>query len=111
ERDLAPFAEAVHDVVVVDVDEPELRLRLRDRDRRGRAARAVRGEQRVVVDVDQLVAVQRVDVTVLLPLPRGELDPAAAAEPLRLLRGDDLGAETGELRLEQRALAGGARDD
>ena len=62
-------------------------------------------EQRLEVDLDELVAVQREHVAALLPRSRGELDPAAAAEPLRLLGGDDLGAEAGELALEQLALA------
>ena len=62
-------------------------------------------EQRLEVDLDQLVAVQRVDVAALVPLARRELDAAAAAEPLGLLRRDDLGAEARELALEQLALA------
>src|SRR5947209_5795455 len=68
-------------------------------------------EQRAEVDGDELVAVQRVDVTALAPLARGELDPAAAAEPLWLLRDDDLGAEPRQLLLEQRPLSCGARHD
>src|SRR4051812_6108371 len=111
ERDLAALAEAVHDVVVVDVDEPELRLRLRDGDRRLRATRAMCGEQSVVVDVDELVAVQRVHVAVLPAPLRRELDAAAAPEALRLLRRDDLRTEAGELGLEERPLAGGAGED
>ena len=63
---------------------------------------AVPVEQRREVDVDELVAVQRVDVAVARPRARGELDPAAAAETLRLLRRDDLGAEPRELLLEER---------
>ena len=69
------------------------------------------GEQRVEVDCDKLVAVQRVDVTLLLALPRGELDPAAAAEPFGLLGADDLGPEVAERLGEERALVGRARDD
>ena len=99
------------DVVVVDLDDAERRLRLRDGDRRGAAARPVRGEQRVEVDVDELVAVQREDVAAPDAAARGELDAAAATEPLGLLGGDDLGAEPAELALEELALPGGARDD
>ena len=63
------------------------------------------------VDVDQLVAVQRVDVPGLPPLAGGEAQAAAAAEPLRLLGGDDLGAEARQLLLEERALARSAGED
>src|SRR5699024_11043049 len=46
-----------------------------------------------------------------LPLPRSELDAAAAAEPLRLLRGDDLRAEALEQLEEALTLARGAGED
>ena len=49
------------------------------------------------VEVDELVAVQRVDVALVAPRRRGEAQPAAAAERLRLLDGHDLGAEAREL--------------
>src|SRR6185312_4886534 len=87
------------------------RLRLRHHHRRGGARLAMPLEQRVEGDLDQLVAVQGVDVAVFLPLARGELDAAAATEPLGLLRRDDLGAEPGQLALEQLPLAERARDD
>ena len=48
-------------------------------------------EQRREADRYELVAVQHVHVAALAPLARGELDPAAAPEPLRLLGRDDLG--------------------
>ena len=63
----------------------------------GGAGLTVPREQRVEVDVDQLVAVQREDVAALRALLRGELDPAAAAEPLGLLGADDLDPEPAEL--------------
>ena len=68
-------------------------------------------EQRAEVDVEQLVAVHREHVAVLGAAACGEPDPAAAAERLRLLGRDDLGAEPVELALEQLALAGGAAHD
>ena len=69
-------------------------------------------EQAREVDVDQLVAVQREDVAASPRCElRGELDAAAAPEPLRLLGGDDLGAEPAELLLEEPSLPGGARED
>src|SRR6185312_17180592 len=99
------------DVVVVDLHEAELRPGLCHRDRRDRAGRAVRGEQRTVVDVDELVAVQRQDITTLPSLLRGELDAAAASEPLRLLGDDDLRAGAGEQVDELPTLTRGARED
>src|SRR5215208_4217464 len=110
-RDPAALAEADDDVVVAQVDDAERRLRPRDRDRRGGAGDAVCREQRVEVDVDELVAVQRVDVPRPLPLARRELDSAAPSERLRLLRDDDLRAERRQLALEELALARRARDD
>ena len=110
-RHAAAFAEPAHEVVVVDVDEAELRLGLGDGDRRERASRPVSGEQAGEVDVDELVAVQGIDVALLVPERGSELDPAAAAEPLGLLGGDDLRAEARQLRDEQLALARGARED
>jgi hypothetical protein len=68
-------------------------------------------QQRPEVDRDELVAVQREDVSALLPLPGRELDPAAAPEPLGLLRADDLGRQAGELLREEVALPGRAGDD
>src|SRR5205823_2500418 len=110
-RDAACLPEGGHEIVLADVDEPERRGRPRDRDRRrGAAARVVR-EQGLEVDVEELVAVQREDVARLAPLLRGEADPAASPEPLRLLRYGDLRAQAVELRSEEVALAGGAADD
>ena len=45
-----------------------------------------RSSSAVEVDVDELVAVQREDVALLVPLPRRELDPAAPAERARAPR-------------------------
>src|SRR5262249_14435272 len=98
-------------VLVVDVDEARLGRRTREGDRRGRAVRAVAVEQAAEVDVDELVAVQGEDVALLPAEGGGEAKPAAAAESLRLLGGDDLGPEPVELPLEQLALAGGTRED
>src|SRR5206468_11319826 len=106
ERDLAAFAKAAHDIRFVDVDEPELRPGARDSDRCERAAPAMCSEQRREVDVDELVAVEREQVSVLVAAPRSELDPASAPEPLRLLRRHDLRPEALKLRLEQVPLAG-----
>ena len=103
--------EALDDVVLAEVDDAERRLRPRDRDGRRGARLAMPLEQRLEVDLDELVAVQREDVAALVPLARGELDPAAAAEPLGLLRRHDLRPEARELALEQLALPDGARDD
>ena len=68
-------------------------------------------EQRDEVDVNELVAVQGEDVTGSRPEAGGELDPAAATEPLGLLGDDDLRAETVELLREELSLSGCARDD
>jgi hypothetical protein len=48
-------------------------------------------QQRAEVDIEQLVAVQGIDVAAALAQARRELDPAAATEPLGLLGGHDLG--------------------
>src|SRR5581483_7106422 len=111
ERDAAALAEPVDHVVVAELDDAELRVRLRDRDRRERIRRAMPLEHGNEVDVDELVAVQRVDVPGLLPEPGCVLDPAAPAEPLGLLRGGNLGAEPLQLALEDGALPGGAGHD
>src|SRR5207253_4731396 len=47
----------------------------------------------------------------LLALLRREPQPSPTPERLRLRHRDDLGAEPGELRLEQARLPGGAADD
>ena len=52
---------------------------------------AVPLEQRREVDVQELVAVQRVDVTLLPPRAGGETQAAAAPERLRLRHRHDLG--------------------
>ena len=91
------FAEADDDVVLVELDDPERRRQRRDRDRRRGAASPVVREQRAQVDVDELVAVQRVDRAALAPRARREAQPSPAPERLRLRDGDDLGAEAGEL--------------
>src|SRR5204863_9462473 len=94
-----------------EVDDAERGLRTGHRHGRRAARRTVSREQRAEVDVDELVAVHRVGVAALAPLPRGELDPAAAAEPLGLLGDADLCAEAGQLALDERALAGSTGDD
>ena len=97
-RDPAALAEAGDDVVVVELDDAERRGRPRDGDGRGRAGLAVPREQRVEVDVDAARRrSSRRRRPLLGALPGGELDPAAAAEPLGLLGADDLDAEPAEL--------------
>ena len=95
-----------HDVVVGEIDLPELRRWLRHRDGGRRAGRAVPLEQPGEVDVDELVAVHREHIAVLLPERRREADRASAAEPLRLPRADDLDTEAAEAALELRFLPG-----
>jgi hypothetical protein len=68
-------------------------------------------DQLVQVDVEELVAVHGEDRAARGALLRSEADPAAAAERLRLLDGDDLDSKAREVALEVLPLAGGARDD
>ncbi len=110
-RNSAAFAETRDDIPVAELDDAERRGGPSNGDgRRGRRL-TVQGEKRREVDVDELVAVQRVDVPVLGALPRRELDPASTAEAFRLLGADDLRTEAGQLPDEQLALPCGTRDD
>ncbi len=59
--------EAAYDALLIDVHDAERRLRLRHGDRRERAGAAVLVQQGDEVDVDELVAVQRKEVTGLPP--------------------------------------------
>src|SRR5205085_2188053 len=95
----------------VEFDDAERRAHMRDGDRRRGAAREVGIEERPEPDVEQLVAVQRVDVPLLAPRLRGEAEAAAAPQRLWLLDRNDLARKAAELFLEQRALALGAADD
>ena len=61
---------------------------------------AVALEEACEVDVDELVAVEREDVSLLASGAGREADAAAAAEPLRLTRARDLDAEAVERRRE-----------
>src|SRR5438876_6477361 len=107
----ARLPEARDDVVGAQVDQAERRRRPGDRDRRRSAAALVACAESDEVDVEELVPVQREHVAGLPPRARGETDPAAAPEPLGLLRGDDLRAEAFELADEEVALTGRAADD
>ena len=83
------------------VDDAERRRQRRDRDRRGRRALAVQREQRLEVDVEELVAVQREDA------PDSRRARAAKRRPPPRPSGsgssttDELEAGAGELALEQ----------
>ena len=68
-------------------------------------------EEPLEADVDELVAVEREDVTRFLPALRGEPDPAAAAHRLGLANGDDLRADAAQGALEMRLLTGRAADE
>ena len=67
-------------------------------------------EQVREVDVEELVAVQRVDGAGFAPLLRGETKASAPSERLRLADQHELDAEVPELLLEDRFLARGAAD-
>ena len=97
-RIVAGLREPRDDVVVSDLDDGEPRSRTRDRNRCRRSTLTVPAEQRGEIDVDQLVAVQRVDVACLRALSGRELDPAAATEALGLLGTDDLRAQSRRVR-------------
>jgi hypothetical protein len=71
----------------------------------------VRLDQCVEVDVEQLVAVEREDRTVVATARRGEAQPAAPPERLVLTDGIDLGADAPECVHERFFLAGTAGDD
>jgi hypothetical protein len=99
-REEPRLLEAGDPVVLAQLDDPEGRARMRHRDRRGGPRRAVPVEERREVDVEQLVAVQRVDVAFLPARGCGEAQSSPAAERLRLGHGDELGPEACELGLE-----------
>src|SRR3954451_22057628 len=101
------LAEACHQVVV-EVDYAEGRAQRDDGDRRGGASFPVEGEQLREVDVNQLVAVEREQVTLLTPRPRGEANPSSPSQRLGLRHGHDLRAQATERRLEGAFLAGPA---
>src|SRR5439155_3247108 len=96
-RDPATFAETLDDVAVAQIDDAERRFRPRHSHRRRAARLPVAREQGTEVDVDQLVAVERVDVALLAPLARGELDSPSATQTLGLLCNGDLCTETAKL--------------
>src|SRR5215217_4288400 len=108
---LGRLAESRDDVVVAEVDDPERRLERRDGDRRCRARLPVAGKYRAEVEVDQLIAVQREDLSRLLPERGCEAKPSPAAERLGLGSRDDLGAQSSELRDEEILGPGRAADD
>ena len=98
-------------IVVAEVDDPERRLERRHGDRRCRARLPVAGEHGAEVEVDELVAVQREDLSFLLPKRGREAKPSAAAERLGLGGRDDLGAQPSELGGEEILRPGRAADD
>ncbi len=67
-------------------------------------------EQIREVDVEELVAVQRVDRAGFAPLLRGETKASASSERLRLSDQHELDAHLPELLLEDGFLARGAAD-
>ena len=69
------------------------------------------GDQLVEVDVEELVAVQGEDVTLLAEEPGSEAEASPTAERLLFRRRHDLGADAGELANEELLLAGRAAYD
>ena len=90
---------------------PNARAHLRDDDRRGRAALGVLGDEGRVVEVEQLVPVEREHRPALGAMRGGEAEAAAAAERLGLPHRLDLGAEAGERIPEDVLLPRAAGDD
>ena len=93
-----------------EVDDTQVAAERRNRDRRRRARVDVPREQVREVDVEELVAVQRIDRTGFEPLLRGETKASAPSERLRLADQHELDAHLPELLLEARFLARGAAD-
>src|SRR5215207_1032647 len=110
-RQARRLPEPGHDVVVVEVHDPELGPERHQGDSRGRLPLAVPVEERVQVDVQELVTVHREHRPLLTPSLRCEAKPAAATERLRLLDDHDLWPDPGELPLEQLARPGSGRND
>ena len=71
----------------------------------------MRVEERLEVDVVELVAVERVERPALFPLRRGEADAAAPTKRLGLRDCDDLRPEPGQLRAEKAVLPASAADN
>ena len=109
--ELRRLPEAGDRPVLPQVDDTERRAHLRDHHRRRGARRVVLGDEPAVVEIEQLVAVQREHRPALPTARRGELQPAAAAERLRLADRLDLRAEAAERVDEDLFLAGLAGDD
>ena len=110
-RQAGLLPEAEHGVVLVDVDDPEVRLERDDGDRRRRVRRPVMRGQRAQIEIDELVAVERVHVARVLAGRGREAQAAAAPERLRLLDRDDLGAEPGQVGREHLSLSRRAAHD
>src|SRR5207245_75711 len=110
-RESRSLAEAGDSIAVRELDDAELRDQRRDHYRRCGAALAMQVEQRIEVDVVQLVAVERVQRPGFLAVLRRIAKPAAAAERLRFSDRDDLRAEPGQLRAEDPVLPARATDD
>ena len=100
-RELRRLAEAAHGAVRGDVDDAERRRERRHDDRRRRPVLAVFRQQYAEVGSEQLVAVQREERPALAPERGREAQPAAPAQPLRLLREHQLRADVAERLLER----------
>src|ERR1700722_12745828 len=83
--DPSALAEALDHVVLPERDDAEGRGRAGDGDRGCGARPEMAGVKRGKIDPDELVAVEREEVTALGAQPRREPDAAAAPEPLGLL--------------------------
>src|SRR5579871_2064443 len=105
------FAKAGDRAVLLEIDDAEGGTHLGYDDRRGRAALLVLGDEAGIVEVEQLVSVEREHRAALPAMRRGKAEAAAAAERLALPHRLDLGAEADERVPEDVLLAGAAGDD
>ena len=98
--------EARDEVVLAQLDDAEGRARMGDGDRRGAPRLAVPLEQRGEVERRASSSPFSAKTSPFLPARRrGEAEPAAAAERLRLRHGDDLGARGRPARTRRAAPA------
>src|SRR5205807_1455265 len=74
-RNTGTLVEALHEIGLAELDDAERREGPRDGDGRRRTRPSVPLEQRRQIDVEQLVPVQRVDVTLLAPSTGCEAQP------------------------------------
>jgi hypothetical protein len=110
-RKAARLLEADDAIVIAEVDDPEGRPRPGDDDRRCPSSFEVPLKERDEIGVDELVAVQGVEISRLLPRRGGKANATPPPERLPLRHGHDLGPQTGKLGLEEIFLAGGAADE